>query len=94
MTKLIHKFETEYTTSLSLGDHLRNETGVSETLIEDPLKNTVNEQGATSSGNSGISTINQNLGIPRSSVHLIFCQEMKLYPYRLQLYQEINESDK
>ena len=89
VTKLIHKFETEFTL------HDKPKSGRSSTeqdrreTVEDSLKNTVNEKGATS-----IRIIANHSGIPRSSVHRILRQEMKLYPYRLQLYQEIHESDK
>ena len=89
ITKLIKKFETTFTLHdlpksgrPSLNEERKN-------LISEAIDDTANEFGATS-----IRRLSSEAGIPKSSTHRIMRNILKLYPFKIQMLQELHPSDK
>ena len=89
ITKLIKKFETTFTLHdkpksgrPSLNEERKN-------LVSEAVDDTANEFGATS-----IRRLSSETGIPKSSTHRIARNILKLYPFKIQMLQELHPSNK
>jgi transposase len=87
--KLVKKFETTF----SLLDAPRSgRPSLMESrqdVVLQALEKTQNEFGSTSS-----TTVSKETGIPQPSVHRILRHHLHLYPYKMQLHQELETQDK
>ena len=89
ITKLITKFETTFSLHDMPKSGRPSLNDEREDLVSEAVENTANEIGATSVRRVSIET-----GIPKSSTYRIIRNSLKLYPYKIQMLQELHPSDK
>lgn len=89
VSKLVRKFEETYSLLDAPRSGRPSLVDSRKEAVLEALRSTSNAQGCSS-----ITNIRDATGIPRSSVHRILRNSCHLYPYKIQLVQELTEADK
>ena len=89
ISKLIKKFETEFTL------HDSPKSGRTKSLLDERLNKVENAIATTSNehGSTSLRRLSNETGISKSTIHRILKNEMHMYPYKIQMLQEIKDHD-